>query len=427
MVDYLVREQSAAVVVRFNGGAQAAHNVVTPNGRHHTFSQFGSGTFVPGVKTHLSRFMLINPALLVQEAERLARHGITDAISRLTIDEQAIIITPYHQAANRIREMLRGDARHGTCGHGIGETVSDGLKYPYDRIRARDLSSRVVTIQILESIRDRMLAEFSDTPDSDALRTLEDPDLISDVAAFYEHFARSVNIAPSDYLGGLPVRENIIFEGAQGVLLDEWRGFHPYTTWSTTTFANADTLLDESGYVGDIVHLGVLRAYATRHGPGPFVTEDPAMSITEDHNKTNDWQRAFRVGPFDAVASRYAIEVAGRVDSLAITCLDRLPKDPRVAVKYVPKGRYSGWGPIERIYPMPHIDLEYQEWLTHLLERCTPRYETVTGDYVDYLETLLQVPVTITSHGPTALDKRRRNPLPYGKEALSDDRLSVSE
>ena len=71
IVDYLVRTKGAEVVVRFNGGAQAGHNVVTPEGLHHTFSQFGSGTFVPGVKTHLSRFMILNPLGMIREEEHL--------------------------------------------------------------------------------------------------------------------------------------------------------------------------------------------------------------------------------------------------------------------------------------------------------------------------------------------------------------------
>lgn len=100
-----------------------------------------------------------------------------------------------------------------------------------------------------------------------------------------------------------------MFEGAQGVLLDEWHGFHPYTTWSTTTFGNAETLLAEAAMTA--TRLGVVRCYLTRHGPGPLVTEDPTLELPDPHNGRNEWQGAFRVGHFDAVALRYAIEVAG--------------------------------------------------------------------------------------------------------------------
>src|SRR5437763_522887 len=107
-VDYLARLTAAHTVVRYNGGAQAAHNVVAPDGRHHTFAQFGSATFLPGVRTHLSRFMVLHPLAMVREAEHLGVLGITDALGRTTIDGDALVISPYQQAANRLRELARG-------------------------------------------------------------------------------------------------------------------------------------------------------------------------------------------------------------------------------------------------------------------------------------------------------------------------------
>ena len=139
LTDFLVRHSNAGIVVRYNGGAQAGHNVVTPDGRHHTFSQFGSGTFVPGVKTLLSRHMVIHPGALLVEGEVLEASGITDAFSRLRISEQALVITPFHQAVNRIREMARGANRHGSCGVGVGEAVADSLEKTADTVRAVDL------------------------------------------------------------------------------------------------------------------------------------------------------------------------------------------------------------------------------------------------------------------------------------------------
>ena len=122
----------------------------------------------------------------------------------------------------------------------------------------------------------------------------------------------------------------IIFEGAQGVLLDENYGFAPYTTWSTTTFSNADTLIQEHAYPGEVIRLGLLRAYGTRHGAGPFPTEDRTLTLTlpDQHNTWNDWQRTFRVGYLDLVATRYAKDVLGKLDYLAITNIDRLTMMP---------------------------------------------------------------------------------------------------
>lgn len=123
---------------------------------------------------------------------------------------------------------------------------------------------------------------------------------------------------------------SVVFEGAQGVLLDEWHGFHPYTTWSTTTFANAEALLAESGRSCPARRLGVVRAYTTRHGPGPHMTEDRELAalLPEPHNGTGAWQGAFRVGHFDAVAHAYAVEVCGGVDALALTHLDAPARCP---------------------------------------------------------------------------------------------------
>src|SRR4051812_48029015 len=92
-VDYLARRHDAGLVVRFNGGPQCAHNVITPDGRHHTFAQFGSATFLPNVRTHLSRYALINPLNMLREEEHLREVGIDDAFDRLTVDEGCIVIT----------------------------------------------------------------------------------------------------------------------------------------------------------------------------------------------------------------------------------------------------------------------------------------------------------------------------------------------
>jgi len=127
---YLVRTTGARWVVRFNGGAQAGHNVVTTDGRHHTFSQVGAGSFVPGVRTYLARDMVVHPTALDSEARHLARVGVADAMRRMHVDPECRVTTPFHQASTRVRELLRGAARHGSCGVGVGETVRDSLKVP---------------------------------------------------------------------------------------------------------------------------------------------------------------------------------------------------------------------------------------------------------------------------------------------------------
>src|SRR5215213_5251193 len=130
IVDFLTHEHAAHTVVRYNGGAQAAHRVVTAgaNPREHVFAHFGSGTLA-GAATHLSRFMLLDPLAMLAEEQHLRELGVDDAFERTTIDEQALVLTPFQRAVNRLRELARGDARHGSCGMGIGETMVDYLEH----------------------------------------------------------------------------------------------------------------------------------------------------------------------------------------------------------------------------------------------------------------------------------------------------------
>jgi adenylosuccinate synthase len=390
IVDWLCDAGPVHAVVRFNGGAQAAHNVVTGDGRHHTFAQFGSGSFSPGVRTHLSRFMLVDPLALAAEAAHLACVGVGDALDRLTVDRDALLTTPYHRAANRARELARGRDRHGSCGMGIGETARYALDHPADAPRVGDCAAPRVLARKLARLRDRL---------TDELGPLDAPE-VADVGDAYAAFAGRVALVDGGYLHGMLRTGPVVFEGAQGVLLDEWRGFHPYTTWSTTTSANAETLLAEAGQTA--LRLGVVRTYLTRHGPGPFVTEDPTLELPEPHNRHGAWQGAFRVGHQDEVALRYAAEVTGGVDAVALTHLDTAVRHPlRLCRSYQVGGER-----LTRITPGPPRDLGWQERLTETLLRARPVYEDSGGDWPGVIEEVLGAPVVLRSYGATAGDKQ---------------------
>ena len=124
-VDALVRRLGLRVVVRHNGGPQAAHHVVREDGVVHCFAQFGAGTLVPGVRTHLSRFMLVEPLGLAREAAALGRIGVGSALQRGTIDVACAVVTPFHRLFGRMQELARGSARHGSCGLGVGSAYVD--------------------------------------------------------------------------------------------------------------------------------------------------------------------------------------------------------------------------------------------------------------------------------------------------------------
>jgi adenylosuccinate synthase len=404
VVDWLCATRPVHAVVRFNGGAQAAHNVVLPDGRAHTFAQFGSGSFTPGVRTHLSRFVVVDPLALAVEADHLAALGVPDAIDRLTVERKAPLATPYHRAAGQARELARID-RHGSCGMGIGETMAYLLAHPQDAPLVGDCQAPRVLRRKLTLLRDR-LAEHSGTLPVPA---------VEDCVDALRAFASRVSIVDSSATARLLRAGTVVFEGAQGVLLDEWHGFHPYTTWSTTTFANAEALLAEAGLAGGATRLGVLRVVTTRHGPGPLVTEDPALHLTDPRNPTNPWQGPFRFGHFDAVAHRYALEVAGGVDGLALTHLDltgapRPGGTPRSGGTASTAGtalrlcdRYDWTG---RLPAGPPGDLDRQERLTRRLLCSRPVYqEAAPQDWAAAVAEALGAPVLLCSYGPSAPNK----------------------
>jgi adenylosuccinate synthase len=431
LVDSLARVTGACTVVRYNGGAQAAHNVITNDGRHHTFAQFGSGAFVPGVSTHLSRFMMINPLALLAEERHLQSVGVMDAFERMTIDRDALVTTPFQQSANRIREIARGAGQHGSCGMGIGETMSDWLEFGRGVLFAGDLDDRPTLMRKLAFLRDAKLSQIGTVlraaPRNELIenemKIFNDPDAIAIIADVYAHFASLIRLVGNTYLRSVLESSagTTIFEGAQGVLLDEWFGFYPYNSWSTLTFKNAAQLLDENDFSGETLRLGLLRAYATRHGAGPFVTEDAHLTrlLPDQHNVNNAWQHGFRVGYLDFVTLRYALNVCGQVDGLVITNLDRMheierwrtcsqyeiPTSPADLVQYFDLIQQR----ITAIkVPADPTDLGKQERLTRLLMQARPIYDNCERDINAYLQSIsaaLNLPAAITSNGPTASAK----------------------
>jgi adenylosuccinate synthase len=390
-VDYLVRQLAAELVVRYSGGAQAGHSVELPDGRRHAFSQFGAGTLA-GARTWLGPRMIVSPATLTPEAEHLVSLGVDDPWSLLSAHPDALVATEYHAAMNRLRELARGDDRHGSCGLGIGETRHYWLRYGGDALTMGDLADRRVLVQKLTLLRDRMLLEMQELPRLDrqwaaamhgTLPAAQADLLLSSM----ERVATSAE---------MPRAETVIFEGAQGVLLDEWHGFHPYTTWSTVTPLHALELAAEHG-IDDVTVLGLTRAYSTRHGAGPFPTWDRDFTATlrDAGNPTNAWQGSLRAGPLDLVLLDYAARIC-RIDALAVTCLDQLPARPRICPRYADVARLE----------IPQ-SLREQSELTRVLESATATYRETSVD--ELLETLGQIaPVVFTSAGPTCADYRGR-------------------
>jgi len=410
LTDALARRHDLELVVRFNGGAQAGHNVVTADGRHHTFAQVGAATFVsPAVRTLLSRFVVFHPTALLVEAQVLSTKSVPDALDRVLVDERALVTTPYQQAACRIRERARGAARHGSCGVGVGETVADALADPGDAIVAghlRDPGALRRRLAVLRARKHAALLELADPArDADDLAIFADGARIEPWIEAASSLARNVIDARAS---AMLVRRahGVVFEGAQGVLLDEDHGFHPHTTWSRCTFANARAIADESGLDVPLERIGVLRAHGVRHGAGPFPTEDPSLPRTERHNATGPWQGAVRVGHLDLVLLRYALAACGGADALAVSHLDVVGPSHRVAVGY--RGdldavalRRDEEGTTLELATV--ADLAAAERLGRALAAATPVLQPLV-DPVTVIEDATFLPIRAEGRGPRAMD-----------------------
>jgi adenylosuccinate synthase len=406
ITDWLVRQSGSRLVVRYNGGPQAAHHVVTPDGRSHCFSQLGAGSFVAEVGTLLSRFVAVDPLALERECTVFRHSGGPDLAGRVAMDERCVVVTPYHRAANRLEERSRGDSRHGSTGRGVGQAVLDARDRLAPIVYARVLSSPRRARRVLEQLRLTKLdiAEQHGAVDSPELETLRDRTLSAQLAERYAAAVTPLEVLEASAAAArLRAHSRAVFEGAQGVLLDPDLGFFPHVTPTRTTVANAVALLAEAGYEGPIQRIGVLRAYSTRHGEGPLPTYDStwSTSLPESDNSDDGWQGDFRRGPFDAVLARYALAAVGGVDQLALTCVDRLRELDRPTMCTA----YQGIGPTAwDDLPLP-ADRTQQCELTALLRRAQPELRPLGGQPVAAIERRLERKVDIVSSGPSAADK----------------------
>lgn len=427
-VDTLTRRWQAQTVVRINGGAQAGHNVVTSAdghspARHHTFSQFGAGTFVPRVRTLLLDPMIVHPTALLVEAEALSRIGIQDALARLTIDAQCRVTTPFHQVAGQLRELLRGPAAHGSCGVGVGETVRHALEHPGQELRYADLTSSAnerTQLERLQTIRETLLTWFlTRCPDGgtgalrDGLQTLRDESLAATWMTTARALARQCPPASFEEVRAQLRQDGcVLFEGAQGVLLDEWRGFHPHTSWSSINTAAVHAAVARFGISGPIEHYGVIRTYFTRHGAGPLPTHDESLDglLPEPHNHGDGWQGHFRRGHPDAVLLRYALEAVGSLNGLFISHLDVFQRGVPLkwCERYSAPALQQGSQFVERLPLSRGVDLGHQLVLTNLLRNARPQYHAEpirsVPAFLERLAIVTALPATLGSFGATWRD-----------------------
>jgi adenylosuccinate synthase len=277
----------------------------------------------------------------------------------------------------------------------------------------------------LQAIRETLGAEFSpQCPDGIAGAVNPDLQILQDetVAAKWMAGARALarHCPPASFeqiRSRLRQDGCVLFEGAQGVLLDEWRGFYPHTTWSSINTAAADGAAARFGMEPPMEHYGAMRTYLTRHGAGPLPTHDDRLDdlLPEPHNRGDGWQGRFRRGHPDAVLLRYALEAAGPLFGLLIGHLDVFQRG--VSMKWcagysitpplIPWPRY-----VERLEFDPSVDLDRQLSLTHLLKNARPQYSAApvcsAPDFLDRISEVTSLPVAFGSYGPTWADVQRK-------------------
>lgn len=321
-VDYLCAKGDAGVVVRYSGGAQASHTVVTPEGDRHIFRTVGAGAFC-GVPTFLSHFVSINPIALFLELRQLHELGVTP---ELFASPDCLVTTFADILINHRLEEARGTGRHGSCGLGIGETI-ERSRVPELRITMADLYNGERLEEKLAQICDRYARFRTGKP-------IDEPKMA-------EAFLRACRRLPEAvFPAGIGQCKDPIFEGTQGLLLDQDnRAMFPHVTRGHTGLKNVRELCKAAG-IDQIEAYYVTRTYLTRHGAGPLPGEDPKLSYEDDTNSPNEHQGAMRFAPLDypAVCIRANHDAGNAAVRLVVTHRDQVERPD------VP-GDLNVWGP----------------------------------------------------------------------------------
>jgi len=309
-VSNLIKEKSPGLVVRFNGGHQAGHTVVY-DGIRHVFSNFGSGT-LQGVPTYWSNYCTIDLYGMKKEYDKLISLGVTP---RLYIDPMALVTLPLDKQANITNESFND---HGTVGVGFGDTIERN-EFFY-KLYAMDLQFPFVLKNKLDLIINNY---FHGRDYSWVSEFLDLVDWLNDTP--------NITIAFPEEL----IEKDLIFEGAQGLLLDQDFGFFPHVTRSKCSPINALSILKDICRLNAVQVLYVTRAYHTRHGNGPLSDEYEDLNLIPDlieTNQTNQFQGKFRKAPLNIDLLAYAITMSRRENlnhffKVNITCLGHFATD----------------------------------------------------------------------------------------------------
>lgn len=390
--------KSADVVVRSQGGVNAGHTVVV-QGQTFKLHLIPSGILYPDTECVIGSGTVIDPQVLLEEIDQL--HKLNVSTDNLFISQTAHVTMPYHRLIDKASEEMRGDRKIGTTGRGIGPTYAD---------KSERTGVRILDLMDLDNSQDKLvwaieykniiLEKLYDLPPLDPQEVIAEYRIYADKLRPYV-IDSSLKVAE-----GVKAKKNVLFEGAQGTLLDIDHGTYPYVTSSNPIAGGACVGAGVGPTIIDRV-IGVAKAYTTRVGEGPFPTElgdeigELLGNIGAEFGTTTGRRR--RCGWFDAVIGRYAARING-LDCLAITKLDVLDslEEIKVCVAYEIDGETCEHFPSN----------------ANLFARCKPIYKTMPGwqkpttecrslgelpkealAYLKFLAELMDVPIAIVSLG----------------------------
>jgi adenylosuccinate synthase len=398
VVDWLTEQ--AQGVVRFQGGHNAGHTLVI-GGKKQVLRLIPSGILRPGVTCWIGSGVVLSPEALLQEIDELERAGVA-VRDRLRISGTCPLILPYHVALDRAREARRGNAKIGTTGRGIGPAYED--KVGRRAVRVHDLFAPE---QLRAKVREVLDFHNFALVDYYGAQRIDPDQVVDDALRLAPRVAPMVADVPAELADAARRGDRLLFEGAQGALLDVDHGTYPFVTSSNciagAAAAGAGVGPQQLDYV-----LGIAKAYTTRVGSGPFPTElfDEVGShlATKGHEFGSVTGRPRRCGWFDAVAMRRSIQLNG-VSGLCVTKLDVL--DGLQVVKVCTGYRRAGQ-PVD-LLPFGADDVA----------TCEPLYEELPGwsgatfgartwdalppearRYLERLSELVGAPIDMVSTGP---------------------------
>jgi adenylosuccinate synthase len=306
-------------VVRYQGGNNAGHTVVLPNGDKFALHLIPSGILTPGVMNVIGNGVVVDPGVLLGELAGLQKRGVDT--SGLLLSADAHLIMPYHVAIDKVTERYLGNNRIGTTGRGIGPCYQD--KVARVGVRVADVLDEKILTQKVEAaleFKNQVLVKIYNR------RALEPQKVVDDVLEQADAFKHRIADTRLRINQALERGETVLLEGSQGTLLDVDHGTYPYVTSSNPTAGGAAVGSGIGPNRVDTV-LGILKAYTTRVGSGPFPTElfdEYGAYLAKTGGETGvTTGRARRCGWFDAVIARYATRVNGITDYF-LTKLDVL-------------------------------------------------------------------------------------------------------